>query len=175
MAAASFKEIQFFRKTVIFYILIAVLLVAAFPICNGILQSHYPATTKVIYCFILPIMFLPIGFLYLVKLKVEIDDMGIHYKLSPIHRMTKSIFWDEIASIELRTYKPIREYGGWGWKRSFRHGRALTISGTKGLQIVLKNNRRLLLGVQDTEQLSLILQKNKPLQWQPIELMKQNK
>ena len=157
MAAIHFKETQRFRETWIFYLVIAIVLVVSVFVCMGIFRSDYAGITKGIYCLLIPLLSAPVAFLYFIKLELEVDDMGIHYKMSPIHGMTKSLFWDQVAHCQIRQYRPIWEYGGWGWRRSFRRGQALTISGTKGLQIVLKNRKQLLIGVRNSEQLNEVL------------------
>ncbi|MHC4338483.1 MAG: hypothetical protein ACYSTG_11155 [Planctomycetota bacterium] len=55
-----------------------------------------------------------------------------------------------------RTYKPIREYGGWGIRYSFRKGigRAYNMSGNKGVQLVFKNGKKLLIGSQKPDELA---------------------
>lgn len=52
-----------------------------------------------------------------------------------------------------RTYRPISEYGGWGI-RFGRSGRAFNMSGNRGVQLVLKSGRRVLIGSQRPEELA---------------------
>ncbi|MCK9618385.1 MAG: DUF6141 family protein [Lentimicrobiaceae bacterium] len=83
------------------------------------------------------------------RLITEIYSDGIYYRFFPFHTKIKKITWDEIESREIRKYHPIREYGGWGFRYSkFGKGRALNISGNIGLQLVLKNGKKLLIGTQ---------------------------
>ncbi len=88
-------------------------------------------------------------FSYLLKLNTSIDEVGVHYQFFPFHFSTKSIRWDEIEECYVRTYSPIKEYGGWGYRISIgKNGKVLNVKGNKGIQIALKNNKRLLLGTQ---------------------------
>ncbi|MCQ0110186.1 hypothetical protein JGC31_01235 [Zhouia sp. CL16] len=49
-------------------------------------------------------------------------------------------------------YNPIKDYGGYGWRIGFRgKGKALNIRGNKGIQIIYKNNKKLLIGTQKPE------------------------
>ena len=52
-----------------------------------------------------------------------------------------------------REYKPLREYGGWGIRCSLKRGKAYNVSGNKGVQLVFKNGKQLLIGSQKAEAL----------------------
>ncbi|MFD2566053.1 hypothetical protein [Pseudotenacibaculum haliotis] len=90
---------------------------------------------------------LPIFFF---KLRTRIDEKGIHYRFFPFHRKFKTILWDEIATAHVRKYDAITEYGGWGFKGGFRRkkGRAINVSGDIGIQLELKNSKKILIGTQ---------------------------
>ncbi len=61
---------------------------------------------------------------------------------------------DSIASFEIRQYKPLKEYGGWGVRYGTKgSGKAYNVRGNKGLQILTKDNKRLLLGTQRSDAL----------------------
>ncbi len=87
---------------------------------------------------------------YRILLKTRIDTDGIHYQLFPFHYKEKNISWDEIDKIYVRKYRPIMEYGGWGYRIKFnRKDVAFNISGNMGLQIELKNGKKILIGTQN--------------------------
>ena len=65
----------------------------------------------------------------------------------PIHLKEHLISFDDIVSYKLRTYSPIREFGGWGIRYGFEC-KGYTVSGNKGLEITLKNGRKILFGSQ---------------------------
>jgi hypothetical protein len=58
----------------------------------------------------------------------------------------------EIASAFSREYSPIREYGGWGVRVS-RSGRAYNAYGKRGVQLVLRDGSKILIGSQRSEEL----------------------
>lgn len=80
------------------------------------------------------------------ELQTRMDAAGIHYKFWPLfgwrHRP-----WTDLQSVEVRHYKPLLEYGGWGIRLGTK-GWAYNIAGNQGIQLVLKNGDRLLLGTQ---------------------------
>ena len=84
----------------------------------------------------------------LIRLDTRINSEGVFYKFKPFHFKEKLIAWSEIEKIYTREYKPIKEYGGWGIKGSWKKGKAYNVSGNKGIQLELKNGKKILLGTQ---------------------------
>jgi len=92
-------------------------------------------------------------FLLSITLETRINRSGISYRLKPFHSNYKLIEWMQIDSVEVRDYKPIREYGGWGYRNSFgKKGVAYSISGKVGIDIKLKNGKRILIGTLKGEE-----------------------
>lgn len=85
------------------------------------------------------------------KLEVEVDLEGIHYRFFPVIRKRRLISKEEIERFEIRKYRPIIDYGGWGIKKRFKWGRAYNVSGNQGLQLYLKNGRKVLFGTQRSQ------------------------
>ena len=67
--------------------------------------------------------------------------------------------FDTIKSYEIRKYRPIREYGGWGIRFN-RHGKAYTVKGTLGLQMELTNGEKILIGTENPDKLLMVLNKS---------------
>lgn len=88
---------------------------------------------------------------YTSKLHVSIDQEHLYYRYPPFVNSEKTISKDDIKEIYVRKYSPISEYGGWGYRFRFRSGRAMNITGDLGLQLVLKNDKKLLIGTQKPE------------------------
>lgn len=84
-------------------------------------------------------------FIFLLKLSVEVDETGIRYKFRGIHIKAYHIRWTEIESVEAITYRPLREYGGWGIRYGF-HGKAYSVSGNQGIQVQTQRGARILFG-----------------------------
>lgn len=102
-------------------------------------------------------MLIPIGVMFLVYkmcLVTSITKSGISFQLKPFkfHHLD----WTEIDKAYVRTYSPILEYGGWGYRIS-RKGRAYNIRGKEGLQLELKNGQKILIGTQKTAELKKVL------------------
>jgi hypothetical protein len=107
------------------------------------------------------VMALSLSMISALKLRTRIDDYGVHWKMTPFHWKEKTISWEDMDSIHVRTYAPIAEYGGWGI-RIGRAGTAYNVKGNQGIQIVKKNGKRILIGTQQAEEVARVLDK-KPL------------
>ena len=92
------------------------------------------------------------------KLKSRIDDEGIHYRMSPFHWSDKTIHWAEVDRAYVREYNPMLEYGGWGIRYG-RHGKAFNVKGNKGIQVIRKDGKQILIGTQLHDQAVKALEK----------------
>lgn len=95
-------------------------------------------------------------FILSVRLETQIFSDHITFKLSPFHVKTRIVKHEELQSIEVRKYNPILEYGGWGL-RGFGKNVAYNISGNQGIQLELKNGKRILLGTRNPDAVREVL------------------
>ena len=87
-------------------------------------------------------------------LRTIVTDDGVRVKgLLFINRV---IAFDLIASSEKREYKPLGEYGGWGY-RIGPSGKAYNAQGNEGVQLVLKDGGRILIGSQRADELAEVI------------------
>jgi hypothetical protein len=106
-----------------------------------------------------------IGMLFLmlkIKLILEIRESGLIYRYLPFIFREKKISRSEIERFEVRQYKAIQEYGGWGFRqrRRFQNkGLAYNVRGNIGLQLYLKNGKKILFGTQRKEAINAAMQK----------------
>ncbi len=108
---------------------------------------------------ILTIVIILVGLMILsIRLDTYIDKNGIKVKMFPFHRKWKQFQWDQISKAEVRKYKPIAEYGGWGL-RGYGKNKAYNVSGNMGLQLELKNGTKLLIGTDRHKELDVFIKK----------------
>lgn len=88
----------------------------------------------------------------LTRLVVEVERDAVLVRYRPFF-VRRRIPLAEIASADAVTYRPLREYGGWGI-RGIGRRRAYNARGDRGVQLVLTDGRRVLLGSQVPEQLA---------------------
>jgi hypothetical protein len=150
-----FKETQRFDQWWLRIVLLIVFLVTIIPIIT--LTSENGFDTSFSWAIIFPtlITLLVLLLFFYLKLDTTIDSKGIHYKFFPFS--TKTILWHDISECYVRTYSPLREYGGWGIRYGL-NGKAYNVKGNKGIQVVLKSGKKILFGTQnETEAESVIL------------------
>lgn len=100
--------------------------------------------------------------MFSVKMVTEIDTSQIYIKYIPFFR--KTIRLDETAHYEIRKYRPIWEYGGWGIRwGGIKQGWVYNMSGNMGVQLTLKNGKRILIGTNQPEILKEAIDKAKML------------
>ncbi|MEM1340172.1 MAG: hypothetical protein AAF634_17640 [Bacteroidota bacterium] len=95
---------------------------------------------------------------FLLKLETSIDERGIAYRFYPFQFGMKLIQWDAITTCITRRYKPMLEYGGWGYRMGTR-GKALNVKGNIDIQIELKSGKRILIGTQKREHPDRVISK----------------
>jgi len=91
-------------------------------------------------------------FMYALNLRTEVRPDGLYLKMFLLHLRYQVIPWQEIERFYPRTYRSIREYGGWGIRYG-PSGKAYNIKGNQGIQLELNGGRRLLVGSGDPESL----------------------
>jgi hypothetical protein len=88
------------------------------------------------------------------KLVTHVRSEGIFYRYPPFILKERKFDTKEIEKFEIRKYKPIKDYGGWGIRYGRgRAGRAITVSGNEGLQLYLKSGKKVLIGTQRADAL----------------------
>lgn len=121
--------------------------------------SNVSAENRGEQIFVILIMLSVLFLIYMLKLKTTIDEIGIHYQFVPFNSKKKTIRWGELEKCYVRTYSPLKEYGGWGYRMSFGNGKALNIRGNKGIQIEFKTGKKLLLGTQKKEDAQKVIER----------------
>mgnify|MGYP003386543033 FL=1 len=153
-----FKEEQRFRQVWLMVLLGFSLLVPVGLIINEYIKDNTSMTTNEFLGSLIGII-ASVLLIFIFKLSTRIDEKGIHYQFFPFHFSMKTLLWAEITKAEVRTYDPIGEYGGWGLRYSFnkKKGNAVNVSGDIGIQLTLKNGKKLLIGTQKKEAVSRVL------------------
>lgn len=99
-------------------------------------------------------------FFYSIQLVTRVYNDGIRTRLTPFYSSFKVYKWDEIDKIYIRKYNAFREFGGYGIRfGGGSNGRAFNIAGNVGLQLILKNGDKVLIGTHKGEELKSLLTK----------------
>lgn len=106
------------------------------------------------------IMILVAALFYFTRMIVTISSESIHLLYPPLLRKEIIFKSDEILKYEVRTYNPILEYGGWGVKTgNKKNGKAYNVRGNIGLQLILTNGSKVMIGTQRKEAISAAMRK----------------
>jgi hypothetical protein len=157
-----FTERQRFRQIWIWFILIGINGLCIYAIVACIIGeqqiSNRPVNNTVLFV-ALGLTVLLTALFFTLRLDTEIKQDGIYVRFFPFHLAFRKYSRDEISKIFLRQYNPIKEYGGWGVRAGlFGKGKALNVSGHMGIQIVLTNGTRLLIGTNKPDEAKKVLQ-----------------
>jgi hypothetical protein len=98
------------------------------------------------------------AFLSLVRLDTEISKDAVKFRLFPLHFRWVVIPMKDIKNLSVVTFRPIREYGGWGFRR-VKNGKAYIIRGRDGLRLEFPDGRHVLIGTQNKETLQKLFSK----------------
>ena len=147
----DFKEEQKYRSLWIYLIL---------AISTGVLlwltRSGY-----VIELVHLLLIFTPIlAIIFLVeysKLYTTISKEGITFKFKPYQKSWTLIPWSKIKNIETKKYNPIRDYGGWGMRKS-KLGKGYNTRGNIGIFISTSDNETIMIGTQKEDEVKKVVQ-----------------
>ncbi|HZH70816.1 MAG TPA: hypothetical protein VFD80_10215 [Flavobacteriaceae bacterium] len=148
-----FEETQKFNQPwlrILVAIVLAVIIAPIIAFWEDIKFSEAPFWVTIGFGFLVIALFFFL--LFILKLKTTIDARGIHYRFIPVMSAEKSFPWEKIKSCYTTTYRPIRDYGGWGYRISFKKGKAINVRGNQGIQLVLENNKKILIGTQKTKE-----------------------
>lgn len=83
----------------------------------------------------------------------EVRQSGLFIRYFPFHRAFRQVPLDGLRSCTARTYGPIREYGGWGIRVGIGK-RAYNVSGSRGVELVYGDGKKLLIGSKKADQLA---------------------
>ena len=160
-----FREVQAFSST-LRWLLVALMAVSVVIFSIGLWETiTEPETTNTFVPSLLSIiaMAIPIAvtiLFFILKLETEVRTDGLYVRFYPMHLRFRKFTREDLAEHYYRTYKPILEYGGWGIRCSFTgKGKAYNVSGNKGVQLVLTNGKKLLIGSQKSDELAAAIDK----------------
>lgn len=120
-------------------------------------------TGIIVLTIVLFVLFIGLYFLFDNSiLKVEIYENYMAFQFKPYQLKVHKIFWTDVSKVYIRDYKALKEFGGYGFnKKNLKYGSAHILSGNKGLQLHMKDGKKLLIGTQRGEYLQSALKRIK--------------
>jgi hypothetical protein len=153
---STFRETQYLRA---WWYIILIASITVLPWWGAVTQlvmgepwGNNPASDEFMIIFLVIFgVFFPL-FLFYIHLVVEVSD-AVYIRFRPFMIRPRIIRAQDIVTHRAEEYDPLGEYGGWGIK-GFSSNRAYNVSGRKGVRIVLKDGRMVMIGSQRAEELS---------------------
>jgi len=151
-----YREVQRFRQVWVWALVIPIAGLMWYSFAKQLLL-HHPLRDNLISDIRLFLFWLAFGIglpaLFVFgRLITEVREDGIYIRFVPFHRRSRKIPFKDLKEYQVRTYRPILDYGGWGIRCGLK-GKAYTVSGNRGVQLELTSGERLLVGSQRPEEL----------------------
>jgi hypothetical protein len=91
------------------------------------------------------------AFLRMARLTVEVRSDHLYVNWHPLK--TLRLYYRDIEEVRAVTYRPLRDWGGWGIRWVPGKGMAYSMSLSRGVEIKLKTGRIIVVGSQRPEEL----------------------
>lgn len=151
-----YREVQRFRQPWLWLLIIGVAGVSVWAVVDQIFlgETSGQGSTSDTIAVIVAAVFglgLPVLF-YATNLTTEVRSDGLYIRFFPFHLSYRRIPSERLVKYEVRTYRPIKDYGGWGIRYG-RSSKAYNVSGNRGVMLELSGGERLLIGSQKPQEL----------------------
>lgn len=153
--SVTFREVQKFRQ---WWVWLLIYGGAALPWYGFVQQIIFgrPWGTNPAPDWMMWLIWLLIGigmpiFFHSLRLFVEVRDDHIFVRYVPF--TSRKFPFAEINSYEVRTYQPIKEYGGWGIKGWSDKRISYSVSGNRGVELEFYDGQKIMIGSQRADEL----------------------
>ncbi len=151
----SFHEVQRFRHPVLLVVigLAAAVqwgLVLFYLVFGGTVGGDRPALPAILLPWLLLGVALPLV-LWRVALVTEVTEGAVVVGFAPFERRTVDAA--TVVGCRVLSYRPIRDFGGWGVRWSSGDRRAYTTGGREGVELTLDGGQRIVIGSRRPQEL----------------------
>ncbi|EMR02070.1 hypothetical protein [Cesiribacter andamanensis] len=98
------------------------------------------------------------------RIKLQLDAEGVRYQFWPFSK--KQARWETLRGWYVRQVSPFSEFGGWGMRYGLGQGWGYVTTSKWGLQLVYKDNSRVVISTRRPDELKHWLE-----QWAPAEVI----
>lgn len=156
-----FKEVQSFRYTWVWWIM----LIVCFG-CTALIAYHFSIderNSEAVLAGLISLgsILLAIILIHFMKLELCVTPKAIYCSYFPFIKK-RTYTQDNVTQVKVRKYSAITEFGGWGIKYSISgKGWVYNVKGNTGLQLYLSNDKKVLIGTQQSDELSAAIEQVK--------------
>ena len=148
----AFTEVQRFRQP----LLLAVLALVAGPfwylvVAHFVFGATVEGATALVVFWLFAGVLVP-ALLLALRLTTEVADDELRLRFPPF--VDREIPFTEIRGVQPRTYRPLREFGGWGIRWGGRGRMAYNVSGNEGVEVELDDGRTVVVGSRRSNELA---------------------
>ena len=93
---------------------------------------------------------------YFATMTTRVDTSGI--QIHTLFFIKRHIDFSEIGTCEATTYRPLRDYGGWGY-RIGKRGKAYNMKGDEGVELAMRTGESLMIGSGQATQLAQAIER----------------
>jgi hypothetical protein len=157
---ATFTEVQRFRQPLLLLLLAAV--AAPFwylTAAHFVFGAEVEAAGDLVVFWLFAGVLLP-ALLLAARLRTEVSTRGLRLRFPPF--VDREIPFTEIRRVGARTYRPLREYGGWGIRWGGKGRTAYNVSGNRGVEVELTDGRTVMVGSRRPDELAEALRAHLP-------------
>lgn len=157
-----FVEEQRFKNWVLIILMITPIVGILVPILTS--KEEFPAfNTPKFWSLVMVSFSVVLVFLLIlsIKLSTKINEQGVFYRFYPNQCKENFIPWNRIQQCHVTKYNSLIKFGGYGYRRCFwgkNKGLALNVGGKYGIQLVLENGKKILIGTQNENDAKRVLE-----------------
>lgn len=100
------------------------------------------------------------AFIWALRLETVVRRDAVYSRVWPLHLSFRKFAWGDMDRHEAVTYRPIRDYGGWGIRLG-KEGWAYNMYGKRGVLLHLRSGKTQLIGSQRPEELAAAITRAK--------------
>jgi hypothetical protein len=160
MNGLEFRETQRFRQWwmwVAYALLSGLLLLFMYGAIQKIFLGRRfgdKPVPDIVLLLIILVVFATLLVLYAASLTTIINEKGIFYRWTPFSKSYTHISWNNVIDTEIANYS----FVGYGWRLT-SYGTVHNVAGNIGFKLTLKSGKKLIVGTQKPDELSLYLKK----------------
>ena len=159
-----FKEIQTVKSWWIWGLVLIPIVVFLFGMIQQLIfkkpwGNNPMSDTRLLIVGLIVVFGLPL-FVSLIRLEIIVHNQGVDYRYRPFHFQYQRILKEHLVSYQIVHYRPLRDYGGWGIRYG-KYGKAYTLSGDIGVQLITVDQKKILLGTLKPEDMQKALDSTK--------------